>query len=53
MPAAGELACATREQMRQLVVAVKALELPSMADVKVFQDHELLRHLQNEYEARD
>ncbi len=51
MSAAGEEPCATREQMRQLIVAVKSLELRAMAGVQIFQDHEVLRHLDNEFAA--
>ncbi len=35
--------------MRQLLVAVKSLELRAMSGVGIFQDHEVLRHLNNEF----
>ncbi len=41
--------CARERQLRQPVVAVKSLEKRAMAQVDYFQDHELVRHIWNEF----
>ncbi len=41
--------CAQDRQLQKLIVAVKSLERRAMCQVDSFQDHELVRHIWNEF----